>query len=81
MFDLYEWMVMLFGLNNDPSTFILLINHVMKPFIGNYVILYFDNILFYNKSHKEHILYLKSIFDVLKIEKLYDNLKVLFLCE
>nr|GFC57872.1 putative reverse transcriptase domain-containing protein [Tanacetum cinerariifolium] len=66
-----EFTVMPFDLTNAPAVFMDLMNHVCRPYLDKFVIVFIDDILIYLKSKKEHEVQLKLILELLKKEKLF----------
>lgn len=61
----YEFQVMPFGLCNAPSTFQVTMNSIFAPHLRKFIIVFFDDILVYNKSFPEHLTHLETTFQVL----------------
>jgi hypothetical protein len=62
---------MSFGLCNAPATFMRVMNDVFIPFIDDFFIVYLDDILIFSRIWEDHIMQVRTVFELLKKEKLY----------
>lgn len=72
---LYEYKVLPFGLCNAPATFQRLMDSVLRPYIGKFVIVYLDDILIYSKSPEEHEEHVALVLQALREHQLYAKAK------
>jgi hypothetical protein len=70
-----------FRLTNAPSTFMRLMNHVWRHFIGKFVVVYFEDILIYSHNESGHIHHIRQVLLVLRDAKLYGNLDKCTFCK
>lgn len=68
----YEFRVMAFGLTGAPNTFLAAMNATLQPVLRKCALVFFDDILVYNKSFQDHLSHLSTVLQLL----LRDNWKV-----
>jgi hypothetical protein len=67
----YEFLVMPFGLCNAPSTFQSLMNHVFRSFLRHFVLVFFDDIVIYRKTWKDHLNHVDQVLSLLAWHQLF----------
>ena len=67
----FEFTVMSFGLTNTPATFNRLMQDIFRPYLDDFVLVFFDDILVYSKSIEEHEEHVRKVLRLLREHKLY----------
>ena len=67
----FEFTVMSFGLTNAPATFNRLMQDIFKPYLDDFVLVFFDDILIYSKTQEEHEDHVRKVLHLLRQHKLY----------
>ena len=62
----YEFLVMTFGLINEPTAFMDLMNRVFHPHLDQFLVVFIDDILVYSKDAQEHEQHLSLVLQILR---------------
>ena len=67
----YKFFVMPFGLCNAPSTFQILMNKILLPYLHYFVLVFFDDILIYIQTSKAHLRHVDTILKLFQEHRLF----------
>jgi hypothetical protein len=70
-YDLYEFIVMSFGLTNAPAYLMNLMNKVFMEYLDRFVVDFIDDIIIYSKSDSNHEEHLRLVLQKLRDNQLY----------
>jgi hypothetical protein len=73
-YGLYKYTVMSFGLTNDPTYFMYMMNKVFMEYLEKFVKVFIKDILVYSKNVQEHKEHLRLVLQKLRDHRLYAKL-------
>jgi hypothetical protein len=66
----YEFVVIPFGINNTPTTFMCLTNNIFSQYLDKFVVVFINDILVYSKTQEEQDEHLRIVLQTLRKHKL-----------
>ena len=63
---LFKWLVIPFGLTNAPTTFMRLMDDVLRPFTNSFMVIYLDDILIFSRTWEEHMWHVWRVLSTLR---------------
>src|SRR5215469_6783525 len=67
----YQFRVMPFGLKNAPATFQQVVDEIFKPYLGEFVVAYIDDVAIYSKTYEEHLTHTRKVFQLMREHGIY----------
>jgi len=64
-----------FVLTNAPTTFMRLMDDVLRPFTNYFVVVYLDDIVIFNITWEENMQHIQQVLSTLQRHKLYSKFK------
>ena len=64
---LFQYIRLSFGLTNAPESFQRLLKHVLRDYIGKFVILYINSIIIFSSTFEDHLSHVTHVLQTLRV--------------
>jgi hypothetical protein len=71
----YQFKVMPFGLKGAPATFQQFVDDVFREHLGEFAVIYIDDLAIFSENEDQHLEHLEKIFKIMDDNDIYANMK------